>query len=217
METRRPIVIPSALSNRLWARARARGDVSWVIVCSRRSRCVSSRGCTYRTVGTLSCGVASETKVWITLYTSRYYAKKLLVRHLWSVGWGYAGHGVPAHTGCAVSAAIPGRNSAVPADVPHPAWTVSLQKICPGGERLGERLRHAVVYPPRVEGHAFALYRSFVLSARDPAQLVGQRCICRRPAGQLVRRADRLPGRSSHAGAARKRHGIPTGHAAEIY
>src|SRR5712691_10693794 len=82
METRRPIVIPSALSNRLWARARARGDVSWVIVCSRRSRCVSSRGCTYRTVGTLSCGVASETKVWITLYTSRYYAKKLLVRHL---------------------------------------------------------------------------------------------------------------------------------------
>src|SRR5216683_5754099 len=76
------IVIPSALSNRLWARARARGDVSWVIVCSRRSRCVSSRGCTYRTVGTLSCGVASETKVWITLYTSRYYAKKLLVRHL---------------------------------------------------------------------------------------------------------------------------------------
>src|SRR6266849_6575303 len=76
------IVIPSALSNRLWARARARGDVSWVIVCSRRSRCVSSRGCTYRTVGTLSGGVASETKVWITLYTSRYYAKKLLVRHL---------------------------------------------------------------------------------------------------------------------------------------
>src|SRR5215468_303846 len=76
------IVIPSALRNRLWARARARGAGSWVIVCSRRSRWVSSRGWTYRTVGTLSSGVASETKVWITWYTSRYYAKKLLVRHL---------------------------------------------------------------------------------------------------------------------------------------
>src|SRR5215471_5174106 len=76
------IVIPSALSNRLWARARARGAGSWVIVCSRRSRWVSSRGWTYRTVGTLSFGVASETKVWITWYTGGYYAKKLLVRHL---------------------------------------------------------------------------------------------------------------------------------------
>src|SRR5262252_1661279 len=76
------IVIPSALRNRLWARARARGAGSWVIVCSRRSRWVSSRGWTYRTVGTLSFGVASETKVWITWYTGRYYAKKLLVRHL---------------------------------------------------------------------------------------------------------------------------------------
>src|SRR5262252_10117738 len=76
------IVIPSALRNRLWARARARGAGSWVIVCSRRSRWVSSRGWTYRTVGTLSFGVASETKVWITWYTGGYYAKKLLVRHL---------------------------------------------------------------------------------------------------------------------------------------
>src|SRR5262252_7758307 len=81
------IVIPSALRNRLWARARARGAGSWVIVCSRRSRWVSSRGWTYRTVGTLSFGVASETKVWITWYTGGYYAKKLLVRHLIDSPW----------------------------------------------------------------------------------------------------------------------------------
>src|SRR2546428_10573323 len=42
--------VPAALSNRLWARLRARNAMSSCIVFSRSSRCSSVKGCTYLTI-----------------------------------------------------------------------------------------------------------------------------------------------------------------------
>src|SRR2546427_8303281 len=65
------MVVPAALSNTLWARLRARKEVSSCMVFSKSSRCSSVKGCTYLTLVTSSGHGEYATKSGLTLMRYR--------------------------------------------------------------------------------------------------------------------------------------------------
>src|SRR6266446_2634210 len=95
------IGVPPALSNRLWARLRARNAVSSFIVFSKSARCSSVKGCTSLTIIPSSGRGAYATKRGLTLmrYCNQHCVKKLLVGYLQGLltGVGFLGAGVIIH------------------------------------------------------------------------------------------------------------------------
>src|SRR5215831_18567707 len=75
------IGVPPALSNRLWARLRARNAVSSFIVFSKSSRCSSVKGCTYLTIITSSGRGEYATKSGLTLMR---YCTNIVSKNFWS-------------------------------------------------------------------------------------------------------------------------------------
>src|SRR5262249_13005500 len=91
------IVIPSLLSKRPWARIRARCEASFFIVLSKSARCCSVRGRTYLTIIDLDIDFTYRI---VESYRGKYYTKKLLVGHLYTIShaWTDSG-GVPEACG----------------------------------------------------------------------------------------------------------------------
>src|SRR6266851_9327897 len=75
------IGVPPALSNRLWARLRARNAISSCIVFSKSARCSSVKGCTYLTIITSSGRGEYATKSGLTLMR---YCISIVSKNFWS-------------------------------------------------------------------------------------------------------------------------------------
>src|SRR5712691_1896815 len=73
--------VPAALSNRLWARLRARNAVSSFMVFSKSARCSSLKGCTYLTIITSSGRGEYATKSGLTLMR---YCISIVSKNFWS-------------------------------------------------------------------------------------------------------------------------------------
>ena len=101
----------------------------------------------------------------------------------------------------ALAAALSGRHRGLPGPLQPADRPLPLCQVRPGGELLGDRLRHALLHPAGPPGHPPALHHRHLLSPRDPAQLVGQRRLCGLRHGQLERGPDRLSGGPSAEGA----------------
>ena len=123
---------------------------------------------------------------------------------------------LPAPEGRHARREVPRGDGAVPRDVPRPRRSVSLRQVRARRELLGDGLRHALLHAARPAGHPLPVHPDVLLSARDPAQLVGQRRLRRLRERELVRGAHRLPGRLPDPGAARARRRVPPRHAREV-
>src|SRR5215475_3081741 len=75
------IGVPAALSNRLWARLRARNAVPSFIVFSKSAHCSSLKGCTYLTIITSSGRGEYVTKSGLTLMR---YCISIVSKNFWS-------------------------------------------------------------------------------------------------------------------------------------
>src|SRR6266853_5175691 len=73
--------VPAALSNRLWARLRARNAGSSFMVFSKSARCSSVKGCTYLTIITSSGRGEYATKSGLTLMR---YCISIVSKNFWS-------------------------------------------------------------------------------------------------------------------------------------
>src|SRR6266568_6473386 len=73
--------VPAALSNRLWARLRARNAVSSFMVFSKSARCSSLKGCTYLTIITSSGRGEYATQSGLTLMR---YCISIVSKNFWS-------------------------------------------------------------------------------------------------------------------------------------
>src|SRR5712691_918854 len=87
--------VPAALSNRLWARLRARNAVSSFMVFSKSARCSSLKGCTYLTIITSSGRGEYATKSGLTLMR---YCISIVSKNFWSGTYeGLPSHAFPQH------------------------------------------------------------------------------------------------------------------------
>ena len=117
---------------------------------------------------------------------------------------------------CGARPALSGCHRALHRDVSAADRPLSLRQVRAGGKFLGNRIRHAVIHLAGQPGDPPAVHHRHILSARDPAQLVGQRRVRGLRRRQLVGRPHRLSGRSPVAGTKRQRCGIPAQHIAKI-
>src|SRR2546428_10000722 len=137
--------VPAALSNRLWARLRARKAVSSFIVFSKSSRCSSVKGCTYLTIITSSGRGEYATKIGLTLmrYCINFVSPKSAERPRHScrgwIGVGRAGlNAQEPNKTHAVPEPLMGEGTAeveAPAFMPGRMFTESVDYICPWGCR----------------------------------------------------------------------------------